>query len=121
MLLVFRASLQIRGVQGPDPVFTEDLQGPSEAVNLPQASLLPVNCEQVLGKSAQPAPVVTHLGTVAPAALGRKFSHSVSVVAVVLLLQAFSMQAVVAVAVATFQHNLVPLFPLKLAHPDYVP
>lgn len=83
-LLVLKASLQVLGVQGPDPVFAEDLQGLSEAVNLAQTSWLPVNREQALGWSAHPVPVVTHLGVVAPAALGRRFSHSASVVAVVL-------------------------------------
>lgn len=31
------------------------------------------------------------------------------------------MQAVVVVAIGIFQQSLVPLFPLKLAHPDLVP
>jgi hypothetical protein len=50
--------------------------------------------------------------------LGKKVSQSVSEVAVVLSLQAFSVQGVVAVAVAVFQQSLVPLLPLNAEQAD---
>ena len=54
----------------------------------------------------------------APEALGMKVSQAVSEVAVVLSLQAFSVQGVVSVAVRVFQQSLVPLLPLNAEQAD---
>lgn len=56
---------------------------------------------------------MTHFGLVASGALGKKDSHSVSEVAILLSLQIFSVQGVVKVAVAEFQQCVVPLLPLN--------
>ena len=57
----------------------------------------------------------------APEAFSKKVSQSASEVAVVLSLQAFSVQGVVAVAAAVFQQSLVPLFPLNAEQVAWVP
>ena len=46
---MFKASVQILGVHGPDPVVTVDLHGPSLAVKVLHEVVVPVNYEQVLG------------------------------------------------------------------------
>lgn len=63
-----------------------------------------------------PEPLVTHLYVLDPSSAGKKLSHSLSEVAVVFDWQVLSMQGVSEVAVSVFQHNFVPLDPLKAEH-----
>lgn len=69
---------------------------------------MPTNVEQGLLLSTQPAPLVLHPD--------KNSSHSLSVLEVVLWMQAFSMHASASEFVETDQHGLVSLLPLKVLH-----
>lgn len=108
-------------MQGPTPIFLDDLQGPSKALNLEHPSWVPEYSEHTLGYSAHPDPVVTHLGNVSIAVRGINLSHSAFVFAVLLWLHNFLMQTIESVAESKFQHNSVPFLPLNFAQSNWVP
>lgn len=82
------------------------------ADNFEQDAIVPVYCEHA-SFGAQPMPVVIHPG--------KKASHWLSVVAVVLCLHSRATHEVVIVAVAIFEHFTAPLVPTKLLHSAAVP
>lgn len=76
----------------------------------------PTNYAQSAGDGMHPEPFVTHLKVFDPGSAGKKLAHSLSKVAVVFNWQVRSMQGVSEEAVSVFQHNFVPLDPLKAEH-----